>query len=74
MGCTNISEYIPENCFISLNGKTIDEMVEVVNDIVNNTEDYYNKYMDNILKLKQEFFINPNYNLWEKIKQEIKNL
>jgi hypothetical protein len=52
----------------------MDEMVEIVNDVVNNSEHYYNKYMDNILKLKQEFFINPNYNLWEKIKKEINNI
>jgi hypothetical protein len=74
MGCTNISEYIPENCFVSLNNKSMDEMVDVINDVINNSEDYYNKYKNNVLQLKQDFFKNPNYNLWEKIKKEINTL
>ena len=74
MGCVNIGEYIPEDCFISLNNKSMSEMIEVVNDVIENGDYYYNKHINNVLRLKEEFFKNPNYNLWEKIKKEINNI
>lgn len=71
LGCNNINEHIPDNTFINLNNLSIDEMVLKINEIINDDINQYNNYIDNIKKLKQEFFINPKYNLWEKIKQLI---
>lgn len=73
LGCNNIHEFVSENCFISLNNKTFEEMVHSITDILNNSDFYYKKYIKNILQLKQDFFQKPEYNLWEKIKKEIEN-
>lgn len=69
LGCSNISNYIPENCFIYLNNMTMDEMVIKINDVFDNYLDYQNFFYKNIIKLKQDFFSNPTYNLWEKVKE-----
>lgn len=74
LGCTNIDELIPKNCFINLNNLTISEMVKKIDDILLNSEDYYHYYQKNIFNLKQDFFSNPSYNLWERIKLEINNV
>lgn len=74
LGCNNICDYISNDCFISLNGLTIDEMVKKINDVSENYEEYFNQYKDNILELKQDFFTSPTYNLWERIKEEIDNV
>lgn len=71
LGCNNIDEFIPENCYISLNNKSIEEMVKSINDVLTNPDYYYNMYIKNILQLKQDFFQKHEYNLWEKIKKEI---
>jgi len=71
LGCNNIDEFIPENCYISLNNKSMEEMVESINDVLTNPDYYYNMYIKNILQLKQDFFQKHEYNLWEKIKKEI---
>jgi hypothetical protein len=68
LGCSNINELIPDNCYISLNNMTMDEMVNKVKSIVENESDLYEQYSDNIKKLKKDFFINPKYNIWETIK------
>lgn len=71
LGCSNILDYIPENCFINLNGLNIEEMVLKVNDVLANYKEYYEFYIPNVIKLKQEFFINSDFNLWERIKKLI---
>jgi len=68
LGCSNINELIPDNCYISLNDMTMDEMVNKVKSIVDNESNLYEQYSDNIKKLKEDFFINPKYNIWERIK------
>jgi hypothetical protein len=68
LGCSNIDNLIPKECFISLNNMTMDEMVDKVKNIINNETELYNFYLNNIKKLKQEYFINPDYSVWEKIK------
>jgi hypothetical protein len=68
LGCSNISELIPDGCYISLNNMTMEEMVDKVKYIVDNESDLYEQYSDNIKKLKKDFFINPKYNIWERIK------
>jgi hypothetical protein len=68
LGCSNINELIPDNCYISLNNMTMDEMVNKVKSIVDNESNLYEQYSDNIKKLKEDFFINPKYNIWERIK------
>ena len=68
LGCSNINELISDNCYISLNNMTMDEMVNKVKSIVDNESGMYEQYSDNIKKLKKDFFINPKYNIWERIK------
>jgi hypothetical protein len=68
LGCSNISELIPDGCYISLNNMSIEKMVDKIKLIVSNESDLYSQYVENIKKLKQDFFINPKYNVWEKIK------
>jgi hypothetical protein len=46
----------------------MDEMVNKVKSIVDNELNLYEQYSDNIKKLKEDFFINPKYNIWERIK------
>jgi hypothetical protein len=71
LGCSNINELLPKECFISLNNMTMDEMVDKVKDIINNETELYNFYLNNVKKLKQKYFINSNYSVWEKIKNLI---
>ena len=35
---------------------------------IENESELYLQYIENIKKLKQDFFINPRYNVWERIK------
>jgi hypothetical protein len=71
LGCSNITDYIPNDCFINLNGLSLDDMVDKINDVIDNNDNLYNLMKENSLKLKSEFFKNPNFNLWEKIKKTI---
>jgi hypothetical protein len=71
LGCNNIHNYIPKDSFIYLNGMTIDEMVKEINDISKYGKDLYGTYKTQIKYLKNEFFTNPNFNLWVKIKNII---
>jgi hypothetical protein len=50
---------------------SIEEMIKTIDDVIYNHSDYYNFYIENIKKLKEEFFKNPMFNVWEKIKYEI---
>jgi hypothetical protein len=68
LGCSNISELIPDGCYISLNNMTMEEMVDKIKSIVNDESGLYSQHVENIKKLKQDFFINPKYNVWERIK------
>jgi len=74
LGSNNITNYVSDKCFISLNNQSIDEMVKKIEDVSKNYEDYFHEYKDNILDLKQDFFTSPTYNLWERIKEEIDNV
>ena len=47
-------------------------MVIKINDIIDNNDKYYNLMIENIHKLKNDFYQNPTFNLWEKIKLTIK--
>ena len=67
-GCSNINELIPDGCYISINGMNMDEMVTTIKSVIENESEIYNQYLNNIKKLKQDFFINPKYNVWERIK------
>jgi len=46
----------------------MDDMVNKIKFIIDNETELYNEYIENIKKLKQDFFINPKYNVWERIK------
>ena len=67
-GCSNINELIPDGCYISINNMNMDDMVNKIKFIIDNETELYNEYIENIKKLKQDFFINPKYNVWERIK------
>tara|TARA_A200000159_G_scaffold163257_1_gene189021 strand:- start:2098 stop:3027 length:930 start_codon:yes stop_codon:yes gene_type:complete len=73
LGCNNIEQYIPADNFINLPKENIDDMIQVIQDIIDNYESLYEKYKPKVLELKNEFFTNPKFNLWQKIKLEIKN-
>jgi hypothetical protein len=68
LGCSNIKDLIPDGCYISLNNMNMEEMVTKIKSIIDNNSDLYNQYVNNVKNLKQDFFINPKYNVWERIK------
>ena len=72
LGCTNIKDYINNDCYFDLSGLNINEMNYIIKNIIDNYDNIYKSKKDNILKLKLDFFTNPDFNLWEKIKQTIK--
>jgi len=57
--------------FIYLNDMPISDMVETIDDISKHGKDLYDTYKNQIKHLKNEFFTNPNFNLWVKIKNII---
>lgn len=73
LGCSNISDYIPEDCFINLTPLSNDlaTMAQKITDIENNAAALYDSYIPKIKELKKRFFSDPTFNLWEKIKKEI---
>jgi hypothetical protein len=68
LGSSNISDLLPEGSYILLNDMNMEEMINKVNMIIDNESELYEQYINNVKKLKQDFFINPNYNIWERIK------
>jgi hypothetical protein len=50
---------------------TMSDMVETIDDISKHGKDLYDTYKNQIKHLKNEFFTNPNFNLWVKIKNII---
>jgi len=72
-GCKNIEEHIPNECYINLNGMETEQIKNKIKEINENYKDIYNIYKEKVLWLKEEFFINKKYNLWEHIKYSIKN-
>ena len=44
------------------------DMVNTIKSVIDNESELYNQYLEKIKKLKQDFFINPKYNVWERIK------
>lgn len=69
LGCSNIEEYIPKECFISLNGLSQEEMVSKIECVIRNESFLYDQYIENVINLKKDFFVNYKYNLWETIKK-----
>ena len=68
LGSSNISDLLTEGSYILLNDMNMEEMINKVNMIIDNGSELYEQYINNVKKLKQDFFINPNYNIWERIK------
>lgn len=73
LGCSNIEDYIPKESFININNKSPKEIIEKIKEIDLNADKIYLEKKEFIQNLKQEYFKNSNYNLWEKIKFEINN-
>lgn len=71
LGCSNISEYISDECYINLNDMSFEKMIKKVEEVLVNYEEIYTQRIEYVLNLKQDFFLNSSYNLWEKIKKEI---
>ena len=67
-GCSNINELIPDGCYVSINNMNMVDMVNTIKSVIDNESELYNQYLEKIKKLKQDFFINPKYNVWERIK------
>jgi hypothetical protein len=74
MGCNNISEYVPEDCYININAESIDDIRDSVYEVLNNSDSLYKQYLPNVLNLKQQFFKDPKYSIWERIKIELNNI
>lgn len=74
LGCSNVNDLIPKECFINLNGLSLEDMVLKILEINKSSDNIYMDCLPHIKKLKKEFFSNPIYNLWEKIKLEIKSI
>ena len=71
LGCSNIDTYINPESYVSLNDLSLHDMVSKINYVIKNYHEIYNQKINHILELKQDFFKNPVYNLWERIKKEI---
>lgn len=72
-GCSNISDYIPSDCYIDLTEHIDDyEFVKAkLQYVLQNSNELYESYSKNIKKLKARFSKDATLNLWEKIKYEI---
>jgi len=71
LGCSNIDKLISPDSYINLYGLDMKQMTDKIYDVVSNWEDYYYTYYKNIINLKNDFFKNAKYNVWEKIKELI---
>ena len=69
-GCNNILDFIPSNCFVQLPDITNHKAcIETIKDQC--TVENYNKMINNVAKLKLDYFTNSNYNIWAKIQKEV---
>ena len=57
---------------MNLNGLNIEEMILKINDVLVNYKEYYEFCIPNVRKLKQDFFFNPEFSLWGRIKKLIR--
>lgn len=70
-GCSNIKDIIPEDCYIHLPDiKNIEECLHVIRTQCNIEK--YNSIINNVNKLKQQYFSSSKYNLWHKIQEFVK--
>lgn len=74
LGCSNIEEYIDPKCFIDLRPVKDDPkaLKHLIDEIHNNSEDLYREYLPYIQNLKQQYRTDKRFNVWERIKYEIK--
>jgi hypothetical protein len=73
LGCSNILNYVPKESFIYLNNLNTEEILHKVNFILENYGEIYETNKKNILELKKNFYTDPKYNIWERVKEEIKH-
>ena len=73
-GCENINDYISNDCYINLTNHIDDYgfINDTLKNILENSNTIYASKIENLKKLKEEYKINKTFNLWEKIKSEIK--
>lgn len=67
-GCKNISSLIPEGTYVNISELTTEEQITKIKNIDLNHHEYYNDVKHKIFELKQDFFRNPLYNIWERFK------
>lgn len=72
LGCSNILDYIPSDNFHYLNNLDDTDILNKVEFIIGNYDYLYNMNKDSIINLKNEFYKNPKFNLWERVKKEIR--
>ena len=68
-GAPNISDYIDSNSFLQLPSLCVEECLEFLKDQC--TEENYNKRLNSVQKLKQEFFTRSDINIWASIQAEL---
>jgi hypothetical protein len=72
-GCKNIRDFWPENGYILLdNISDTDYVINLIENINNNSEEIYNKMLPEIIKMKKRYF--DEFNPLKKIKKEIYEL
>jgi hypothetical protein len=71
LGCNNIYNYIDENAFIYINGQSLIEIQSSIDRLLNTYHQQYTKRQNEILKLKNLFFTDSRFNLWERVKKLI---
>lgn len=71
LGCNNIYEYINNKAFLYINEYSENAVLDLTNQIICDVGDNYSKYCRYLLDLKKEFYSNPKFNLWQKVKQLI---
>lgn len=73
IGCNNILDYVPSDCFIDLTkySEDIDTLTNKIKKIEEDSENLYKKYEPRLKELKELFFTDKRFNLWLKIKEVV---
>lgn len=70
-GCSNISSFIDPDCYLQL--PDISNIEECINFIRKEcTAKTYENKRQSVLKLKKDYFTNPEINIWARIQKELK--
>jgi len=70
-GCNNILDYIDNDYFIYLNNLSEGDKLDLIKELNMNGEEIYKKYENKIKELKNIFFNDDKFNIWNKFKKYI---